>query len=254
MSLALPPEPVLPTVAGVFDTYTALTGVIASQLSGRAGGRLLAVFNLDAEGVAAIVAGCVAGAAVLAVDADPNRTRQMLRLGICDFVVNDLDEALRILKNEVRKKQPVSVCLAVELEACAQQMVERGLQPDLLAGVSGDSSAVLQQRGALPLAASAGPPEGMRVVWRYRNAGAFVPLHVLTQADHLAADALDPRWASTPARRTWLERAPRYLGRKLAAQRSVRMSGEESARFEAALAQDTGLAAQVEIRVEGMDA
>jgi len=187
---------------------------------------------------------------VLAVDADRERAKQMLRFGICDFVVNDLDEALRILKNEVRKKQPVSVCMAADLEACAQQMVERGLQPDLLAGAMEGAAAVLQERGAAVLGADQDAPAGQRVLWRFRSAGAFVPLHVLTQVDHLAADALDPRMAETPMRRLWLERAPRYLGRKLAAERSVRMHPEELERFQAALAEDVALAAQIEVRAE----
>ncbi len=250
MNVAVPPAIALPAVAEVYDACAALMHLSQSGWNGSAGGRLLAVFGLEPEGIAAVVAGCVAGAAALAVDADPDRTRQMLRLGICDFVVNDLDEALRILKNEVRKKQPVSVCLAADLEACARQMVERGLQPDLLAGAPGEAGAVLQERGAAWLAAE--PPElaGQRVCWRFRHAGAFMPLHILTQVDHLAADALDPRAAETPMRRQWLERAPRYLGRKLAAERAVRMSPEEIARFTAALAQDAALAAQVDVQVE----
>ncbi|HCT61748.1 MULTISPECIES: hypothetical protein [Acidobacterium] len=250
MNLACPLDIALPAVAEAYDACADVMRVSQSQWKGQAGGRLMAVFGLDPQGIASVVAGCVAGAAVLAVDADRERAKQMLRFGICDFVVNDLDEALRILKNEVRKKQPVSVCMAADLEACAQQMVERGLQPDLLAGAMEGAAAVLQERGAAVLGADQDAPAGQRVLWRFRSAGAFVPLHVLTQVDHLAADALDPRMAETPMRRLWLERAPRYLGRKLAAERSVRMHPEELERFQAALAEDVALAAQIEVRAE----
>jgi hypothetical protein len=250
MNIACAPDIALPAVAEVYDACATVMHLSHAQWNSSAGGRLLAVFGLDPEGIAAVVAGCVAGAAVLAVDADRERGKQMLRFGICDFVVNDLDEALRILKNEVRKKQPVSVCLAADPEGCAREMVERGLQPDLLAGALHEPTAVLQERGAVLLTADEVAHPGQRVLWRFRGASAFVPLHILTQVDHLAADALDPRVAETPIRRLWLERAPRYLGRKLAAERSVRMSAAEMARFQAALAGDAALAAQIEVQAD----
>ena len=36
---------------------------------------------------------------------DPERIKKRLKTGYCDFMVNSLDEALRILKNAVRKKE-----------------------------------------------------------------------------------------------------------------------------------------------------
>ena len=73
-------------------------------------------------------------------------------------MVNNLDEALRILKNEVRKKQPVSVCLEGDLAATLHEAVERGLQPDLLA-LPGTTDAVetLIQRGAIVIDAGLSP-------------------------------------------------------------------------------------------------
>jgi len=35
--------------------------------------------------------------------------QERLKTGYCDFMVNNLDEALRILKNAVRKKEALSV-------------------------------------------------------------------------------------------------------------------------------------------------
>ena len=37
--------------------------------------------------------------------------RHCVRNGIADFAVKTLDEALRILKNEIRKRQPIAVLL-----------------------------------------------------------------------------------------------------------------------------------------------
>ena len=43
------------------------------------------------------------GAAFLGIDVDPERIKRRVKTGYCDVMVNDLDEALRILKNAVRK-------------------------------------------------------------------------------------------------------------------------------------------------------
>src|SRR5271155_5872297 len=103
------------------------------RFQGELGGKLLLFGRLDADGAAVALAANISGAATLGVDADSERLRQGIRRGFCDFVVNNLDEALRILKNEIRKKRPVSVCLEGDLVATLQEAVERGLQPDLLA-------------------------------------------------------------------------------------------------------------------------
>ena len=39
------------------------------------------------------------------------RIKKRLKTGYCDFMVNSLDEALRILKNAIRKKEAISVGL-----------------------------------------------------------------------------------------------------------------------------------------------
>ena len=51
------------------------------------------------------------GAAFLGIDVDPEHIKRRLKTGYCDLMVNDLEEALRILKNAVRKSEPISVGL-----------------------------------------------------------------------------------------------------------------------------------------------
>ena len=57
------------------------------------------------------LAATMTGASFLGVEVDPERIKRRLKSGYCDFMVNSLDEALRILKNAVRKKENVSVGL-----------------------------------------------------------------------------------------------------------------------------------------------
>jgi hypothetical protein len=246
-----------PAVADVFDAYVALEQMAARRGAAEPGhaawlgGWLVAVLDVDAQGIAALVAGAVAGAAVLAVDAQRERVKELLRYGICDFVVNDLDEALRILKNEVRKKQPVSVCLSADAEKTALEMVERGLQPEVLAGRHVAGAATLVERGALWL--QGGDKNGTLVTWRLRNeTAAWAAGSVLARVDELASAMLEDSADETALRRHWLQRAPRYLGRRLAAERCVRMSDTEAARLVEALGRDQALAAQLVVRRDGV--
>src|ERR1700722_17524980 len=96
----------IPDSAEVFDHFAALTSAAPAP-----GGALVFYGALDRRGMATAVAANIAGAASLGVDAHVDRAKLALRQGICDFMVNSLDEALRILKNEIRKKQPVAVAL-----------------------------------------------------------------------------------------------------------------------------------------------
>ena len=57
----------------------------------------------------------IAGAASLSATADVATQKQAIRDGVVDFLVTSLDEAARILKNEIRKRQPVAVCVVCEL-------------------------------------------------------------------------------------------------------------------------------------------
>ncbi len=96
------------------------------------GGKLLYAGELDAEARALLVAANIAGAASLAASADRAAQKQAIRDGVVDFLVTSLDEALRILKNEIRKRETVAVCVAVAPEAIEREMRERGVLPDLL--------------------------------------------------------------------------------------------------------------------------
>jgi hypothetical protein len=165
------------------------------------GGKLLYTDELNEQTRALMVAANIAGAASLAATADTNAQKQALREGVADFLVTDLDEALRILKNEIRKRQPAAVCVAAAPAAIAQEMRERGVVPDLAA------------RAVLGQAAQAPAPS--LLVWSAAAAPArWLPkldalvMDLLMQADSATAPA--PRAATA---RRWLEQAPRFLGR-----------------------------------------
>jgi urocanate hydratase len=55
-----------------------------------------------------------------------------VRQGYCDVMVNDLDEAMRILKNAVRKGEAASVGLIGNCADVIPELAKRGIVPDLL--------------------------------------------------------------------------------------------------------------------------
>jgi urocanate hydratase len=72
------------------------------------------------------------GATFLGIEVDPERIKKRLKTGYCDFMVNSLDEALRIVKNAVRKKENISVCLVGNCADVIPELAERGVVPDIL--------------------------------------------------------------------------------------------------------------------------
>lgn len=175
------------------------------------GGKLLYAGELDDVGRALVVAGNIAGAATLAATSDPATQKQAIRDGVVDFLVTTLDEALRILKNEIRKGETVAVCVAAAPEAVQSEMTARGVAPNLL------RDAVLQNRGF-------STERAVSVSWRV----ATVPAQWLPRLDAIAADCLGGEAASA---RRWLRLAPRYLGRMAHNERLVVADADFVRRF-----------------------
>ncbi len=83
----------------------------------------------SATGLPAAVS--IAGGCTLVLDPDAAAVKSVFRQGGVDFVVNTLDEAVRVLKNEIRQHKPLSVALIAPLQPTLDEIAERGLQPDL---------------------------------------------------------------------------------------------------------------------------
>jgi hypothetical protein len=130
------------------------------------GGRLLCVGELDEDGRALMVAGNIAGVASLAVRADPASQKQAIREGVADFLVTNLDEAIRILKNEIRKREAVAVCVGVAPETIEKEMLERGVLPDLVRdpGAVGTPDSAVVFGGRPAVVAPLGPAMGESVL------------------------------------------------------------------------------------------
>ncbi|MGE5737060.1 MAG: urocanate hydratase [Acidobacteriota bacterium] len=116
-------------VQGTFETFAAAG---EKHFGGSLEGKLIVSGGMGGMGGAQPLAATMAGAAFLGIDVDPERIKKRLKTGYCDFMVNSLDEALRILKNAVRKKENISVGLVGNCADIIPELAERGVVPDIL--------------------------------------------------------------------------------------------------------------------------
>ena len=114
---------------GTYETFAAAG---RKHFRGDLAGKLIVSGGMGGMGGAQPLAATLNGAAFLGIDVDPERIKRRVKTGYCDVMVNDLDEALRILKNAVRKREAASVGLVGNCADVIPEMARRGIVPDLL--------------------------------------------------------------------------------------------------------------------------
>ena len=225
MALASPSPAAFDFLALVAQAYAGLmqTGFVDRETG--LGGRLFYAGELDEEGRALVVAANIAGAASLVSTADRAAQKQAVRDGVADFLVNSLGEALRILKNQLRKSERVAVCVSLAPEALEREMRERGVAPDLLrrdVPLAPYHEALLYQEGEYDETDFTNIPA--LVIWRVDSGSP----KELAKLDDIALACLDAdEWTA----RRWLRLAPRYLGRLARGLRLISLHREFAARF-----------------------
>src|ERR1700690_1444449 len=113
-------------------TYETFAAAARKHFGGDLAGKLIASGGMGGMGGAKPLAATLNGAACLGIDVDPERIKRRVKTGYCDVMVNDLDEALRILKNAVRKREATSVGLVGNCADVIPELARRGVVPDLL--------------------------------------------------------------------------------------------------------------------------
>ena len=112
-----------------YETYRAAA---RTHFGGSLTGRLVVAGGMGGMGGAQALAAALNGAAFLGIDADAERIKRRVKAGYCEVMVNNLDEALRILKNAVRKRELASVGLVGNASEVIPELAHRGVLPDLL--------------------------------------------------------------------------------------------------------------------------
>jgi urocanate hydratase len=234
---------------------------LAEEQTGLAG-KFLYLGELDHEGRALVVAGNIAGAASLAATADPAAQKQAIHDGVADFVVNSLDESLRVLKNQLRKRQAVAVCVGLAPAAVEREMQERGVAPDLLRsgetlpgplaaaanGTETDRSRSVRPGFVSPGFVSPGFVTPGFVTWSVASA----PAQWLPRIDAIALECLQSLDQPAPQAQRWVSLSPRYLGRMAKQLRMVRSDRGFADKFIASVrraVEEGAIATEVEIRL-----
>jgi len=208
LQLPSPSSTLKDLIAQVYANYAALMSFAAANGLDHLGGKLLCVGELDEAGRALTIAANIAGAATLATTANQTAGKQAMREGVADFVVTTLDEALRILKNQLRKREPVSVCVGKAPEIIEREMLERGVNPDLIAGGKAGESAPFERF----VAYGAQRIETQPLASDQNLFAVEIPVALMRETARIeeilaAALAEDDR-----VNRRWLRLSPRYLG------------------------------------------
>src|SRR5882757_8610497 len=113
-------------------TYETFAAAAKKHFAGDLRGKLVVSGGIGGMGGAQPLAATMNGAAFLGIDVDPERIKKRLKTGYIDVMVTSLDEALRILKNAVRKGEATSVGLVGNCADLIPVLAERGVVPDIL--------------------------------------------------------------------------------------------------------------------------
>ncbi|HEY2117743.1 MAG TPA: urocanate hydratase [Candidatus Acidoferrum sp.] len=114
---------------GTFETFAAAA---QQHFGGTLAGKLVVTGGMGGMGGAQPLAATMNGAAFLGIDVDAERIKRRVKIGYCDVMVTSLDEALRILKNAVRKGEATSVGLVGNCADLIPELANRGVVPDIL--------------------------------------------------------------------------------------------------------------------------
>lgn len=99
------------------------------------------------------IAANMACAGCLIIDPRKEICRAAVRSGACDFVVNTVDEALRILKNALREIKPMSVALTLSWAVALYELMDRGVLPELFTAFGDEPEIASANRAARSFAA-----------------------------------------------------------------------------------------------------
>ena len=114
------------------EAFQVFRSAARKHFGGSLAGRLVVSAGMGGMGGAQALAVTLNGGAFLGIDANSARIKRREKAGFCEVMVNNLDEALRILKNAVRKREPASVGLIGNAAEVLPELAQRGVLPDLL--------------------------------------------------------------------------------------------------------------------------
>ena len=116
-------------VQGTYETFVEMG---RQHYGGNLAGRWLLTAGLGGMGAAQPLAAVMAGASCLAIECQPSRIEMRLRTGYLDHGVDTIDQAMALIEQAQRTRQPVSVALLGNAAEILPELYARGIRPDLL--------------------------------------------------------------------------------------------------------------------------
>ncbi|HUT99022.1 MAG TPA: urocanate hydratase [bacterium] len=113
-------------------TYETLAELARRHFSGSLKGRWVLTGGMGGMSGAQPLAVTMNEGVCLDVEVDPERIKKRLDTGYCDRMVTDLDEALRLVEDFVKKGEPLSIGLVGNCADVHPELVRRGVTPDVL--------------------------------------------------------------------------------------------------------------------------
>lgn len=241
-----------PLQADVLRAYTTLL-----QLRSDWGGAFVLSLGLSAAGLALPIGSNIAGAVSLSIDQNSDHIRSVVRSGAVDFVVHSLDEAVRAMKNEVRKHAPLSVALSADPLTTVSEILARGLAPQLFSSLLAPDPRALaaaekfHSLGAELVDFAANPLQSSYIHFR-QSSSILKPLlasrswklrtfsfNSPTQLRQFDAKALSMLSPDDRLRRRWIEAASRILQRQRPPHRCLWLTPREDEELSLALSSIT---------------
>jgi urocanate hydratase len=116
-------------VQGTYETFMACA---SKHFGGSLRGRWLVTGGCGGMGGAQPLAGYMAGAATLVVEADAAKIQRRIDTGYCQHLARSLDDALKIVDAARSKGEPVSVGLVGNCADVLPELLRRNLVPDVV--------------------------------------------------------------------------------------------------------------------------
>jgi len=132
----------------VQGTYETFCEVGRRHFGGDLSGKWILTGGLGGMGGAQPLAATMAGASMIAVECQPSRIEYRMRTGYLDTQAGTLDEALEIVERSHKEGKPISVGLLGNAAEIYPEILERGIQPDV---VTDQTSAHDPVNGYLPV-------------------------------------------------------------------------------------------------------
>jgi urocanate hydratase len=161
---------------GTYETFMAAGRKL---FGGSLEGRFVVTAGLGGMGGAQPLAGVLAGAAILVVEADPERVDRRLREGYLQHRSDDLDSALALVLAAKERGEPISVGLVANIADVLDALLERGILPDIVT----DQTTVDPIRGYVPRGMSASECDELRA----RDRDELIRRADATLIDHIRA-------------------------------------------------------------------